>query len=95
MSQKEPSKAWNAQHSMIPTSGRDVPKGTQGKTCQKEPSPVARKAWNAQHSMIPTAGRDVTKVTLSGTQNVPKRTVPSGTFVPKRTVPSGTTKVTH
>ncbi|MBR3469712.1 MAG: hypothetical protein IKH28_08470 [Lachnospiraceae bacterium] len=25
---KNTSKAWNAQHSMIPTAGRDVPKGT-------------------------------------------------------------------
>ena len=28
MCQKEPSKAWNAKHSMIPTAGRDVTKVT-------------------------------------------------------------------
>ena len=41
--QKEPSKAWNAKHSMIPTERRDVTKVTPvAETCQKEPSPVAR-----------------------------------------------------
>jgi hypothetical protein len=61
---KEPSKAWNAEHSMIPTERKDVTKVTPlAEMCQKEPS----KAWNAEHSMIPTERRDVTKVTPIGT----------------------------
>ncbi len=61
-------KAWNAKHSMIPTEGRDVPKGT-------------HKAWNAKHSMIPTEGRDVPKGTHKTCQKEPS---PVAHMIPKR-----------
>jgi hypothetical protein len=61
MCQKEPSKAWNAQHSMIPTVGRDVTKVTpigtnvskrtvQGMECAAFHDPDSREGRDEGHA---------------------------------------------